>query len=126
MIALIFAFALLGHDALMATDAHAVEVTSSHHVEHTRTGAHVVANHHVDAGATEPAPEPSHDQSGPCEVARALDRPEAPNTEPSTLAAASGPVEAFTSLIALSNRPWWAEPTAPPGTRRAFFQVYRI
>lgn len=119
------ALAFLGHDTFMATDAHAAQMVAGHHAEHRRADAHQAGAGGGDAAAPEHRSAPPGG-SGPCDVIRDIVQPAAPDTEPATPAAVIPASAASETSSAASVRPVWSQPTAPPGTRRALFQVYRI
>ena len=123
--ALLIALAFLGHDVLMATNAHAAKMATRQHAKHRRADAHHAGAGGGNAAAPEHRPAPP-DGSGACDLTRDMVQPAAPDTEPATLAAVIPAHAASETSFAASVRPVWSEPTAPPSTRRALFQAYRI
>lgn len=117
--------AFLGHDTLMTTDAHAAQMVTRHHAEHHRPEEHGSAVVHRDAAAPEHPPGP-RDRIGACDVTRPVVRPAVSGADPSALAAVITASTAAEALPGPSAPSLWSEPTAPPGVRRALFQVYRI
>jgi hypothetical protein len=120
------AIVILGHDVFMATDAHAAEPGPLHHVDHQRPSTHRAIMYDGIAGVHEPVPQPSPNHSGACGVARAVDWPSSPHTGSTSLAGVISAEHASETPRQSTSSTAWAEPTAPPGTRRALFQVYLI
>jgi hypothetical protein len=113
------------HDALMAIDAHAADAPMAHYDAHHRLASHETAIRGDDvAGPFVPGHQPQ--RSDTCDVARPIVQPN--DSESDTIAQAATTVPIATSEVPLARltRPPWVEPTAPPGTRRALFQVFLI
>ncbi|HEV2066562.1 MAG TPA: hypothetical protein VGR08_06990 [Thermomicrobiales bacterium] len=126
-IALLIGMALLGHDALMVGNVHALSVPQdngvhSRHHHAARSDVHASAGHH--AAAQDPG---AGHETGLRECSsirlRVLRVGGAPDLEatsaPVPIAQAVWPAE-----VPLDD--WWREPTAPPEIVRAMFQVYLI
>ena len=125
-VALLIAMALLGHDVLMAADAHArpdaaVETRHAGHSHDAMAEANPGAGQHI-ANASAPDHESRIDA---CSTMRHLvQRPGTPvhlNAELGTVAAT---VRVEPPLPVVDH--WWREPTAPPNVVRALFQVFLI
>ena len=120
-VALVLVLAFLGHDAAMAGDAHAAQTPDQH-----TTGPHRVDRYGAARLSLPHDQTPSRHDIAACAVGqRAAPRAAGDDVHPSR--------DALAPVIVSSDarRPpdvalRWAEPTAPPGQRRALFQVYRI
>jgi hypothetical protein len=135
LVGLLALLALLGHDALMAGDAHAApspahgaDHSHSRHPHHRPTPvasspAHVPFADAATVGASREAPTP--DRLPSCEAIRAVVR-SAPDAAPKVTT--GGGREAALPHPAASRHPRLrqAPPTSPPETRRALLQVFLI
>lgn len=123
-VAFLLALAFLGHDVAMAVAGHATaapEATGSTH--HAAPAAPHHGHHSAPEPDTPPTPtDPDHSED--CGISR----PVVPiphndfDFHPAAAAVDVLVLPALPSLVAS----WWAEPSAPPGERRARIQVWRI
>lgn len=126
-IALFIGMALLGHDVLMAGDAHALAAPHDGGV-HSRHRHAASSEVHGSAGHHAPAQEPgAGHQTGlrECSSIRllVLRVGGAPDLE---VTSASVPIAEAVWPVQEPLDDWWREPTAPPEIARAMFQVYLI
>jgi len=126
-IAVVLALAFLGHDVLMAGDTRAMPMPDAHAAGRGHRGADmhsVIIRFRVPVafGRLDVA---SEAHMGGCATTRRA----VPNSgdDPGLSVVSPGIVSvAPAALLALPMCAWWREPSAPPGVRRAFSQVYRI
>jgi hypothetical protein len=116
-IALVVALALIGHDSAMAGQAHGRHGAAP-------PAAEDAAPHGVtEPGMSSASHEDSSDQSGDCGVLQ----PALPSVAAGGMASpAAIPILDFVDRSTTVSQSAWLEPRWPPGTRRAFFQVYRM
>jgi len=119
------AIALIGHDALMTTNTHAgpIEVVSADAHHRIADDESATRSDQVVGGLVQ---EQNPHGSDACDVARPILQPN--DSEFSTITQAptsSLNIEVKTPPSQLA-RPPLVEPTAPPGVRRALFQVFLI
>ena len=119
---LLLALALLGHDLLMTVSAHAAPPPDNPQARHGQTAFHT-GTETLGAGPSE-APGPDHPAG--CKVARSAAPRTGGNPAPAGPAGGGDPIGAGVPPLASQAGGGWAEPTSPPSTRRAVFQVYRI
>lgn len=127
--ALLIAIAFLGHDVLMAGDAHAQPEAATGPVEYRVDSHHVAisdASHGtvaLDEHATSTVP---HDaEIDGCSTLRSfVQRPVDPVPYRTTCDATSLAMPICGTPLPIHE--YWREPTAPPGTIRALLQVYLI
>jgi hypothetical protein len=115
---LLVVIALIGHDALMATDALAASPVVS-----SQGG---LANHKAGHSASWLNDEHQPDHSDACDVARPIAQPENFGFVSTIQIDTVAPFGMIEATIVLEPRPPWAEPTTPPGEFRALIQVFLI
>jgi hypothetical protein len=120
---LLVALALIGHDALMATDAHAASPAAS---TQTRLTSHEAANQGAGHSADWFNSEHQPDHADACDVARPIAQPEPSGFVSIVQIDTITLVGVIEASNALEPRPPWADPTAPPSVRRALLQVFLI
>jgi len=120
--------AFLGHDVLMAGDAHAwpaaaVEAAHANHEHAIMPEGQPGAGQHTASTST---PDHEHDPGfDACATMRHLvQRPVTPLPLDAQLGAIAASVRMEPSLPGIDH--WWCEPTAPPDVVRALIQVFRI
>lgn len=128
-VVLLIALAFLGHDLLMASDAHA-------RPDAAVDGAHAGHGHNHTAMPDSPPGAEKHpiaSESAPghesgidaCSTMRQLiQRPGTPLQFDAELMTVSVGVRIATPPLAIDD--WWREPASPPDIVRALFQVYLI
>ncbi|MDQ3541638.1 MAG: hypothetical protein M3440_13230 [Chloroflexota bacterium] len=125
----LIALAFLGHDLLMAGDAHARpdatadEAHAGHGHNHTATpNSQASAEKHPIASESAPGHESGIDA---CSTMRQLiQRPGTTLQFDAELVAVSVGVRIATPPLAVDD--WWREPASPPAIVRSLFQVYLI
>jgi hypothetical protein len=120
MLALLLVVSFLGHDLLMAAEAvAATPAGGAHHAAApAKSGATRAAPRHGDT------PEhPENCRIGQSAIARSGDA--FPHVD-QNVASADASVCAVAALSSHASIQLWSEPRWPPGTRRAFLQVYRV
>lgn len=126
-VGVVIAITLLGHDVLMAGDAHAQSGVGTHAAHSTHHHAEAPDIHHgLEEARAQRAPA-STDDSGveACSGTRQLvQRPD------DSLQLDAVPMAVVAALPAMALRftigDWWREPIAPPDIVRALFQVFLI
>lgn len=118
---LLLALALLGHDLLMATLAVAAPMPIP------AVGAHLALDH---AGDRAPVANQAHDATpahpGPCgTAAEAIAAVDAPRDD-AAVAVPIRPDDGENRTTTPEGADHWLEPLWPPGTLRAWLQIYRI
>ncbi len=125
LVILFLAIAFLGHDLLMAGDAHAQPAAGEAHAGHGHAAmpdSSPEAGHHAIASESAPGHESGIDA---CSTMRQLiQRPGTPVHLDAELVAVSVGVRIATPPPAVDN--WWREPASPPDIVRSLFQVYLI
>ena len=121
LVGLLLALTFLGHDLLMA-DAHAVGPASSSAGHHLATASWTAAG--TVAAVPDEAPKPIHPAG--CEVARPAAPPTRDDGAPAEFEATSSVLSVAVPPLLSPAAGGWAEPTRPPGTRRALLRVFRI
>lgn len=125
LVILLLAIAFLGHDMLMAGDAHARPDASAGEV-HTGHGQAAMTDSSRGAGQRAIASQSGPDQDSgidACSTMRQLvQRPGTPLHLDAELTTGTVGLPVETSTPAVDH--WWREPTAPPEVVRALFQVF--
>lgn len=112
--------ALFGHDALMASLAFAAPSPLSAMATHAGGG------HVTTFGQGERADRQAPEHRSDCGTTGAAAPISGNQPEVAALATAGGIGVESLAASALDSGSFWSEPLWPPGTRRAFLQVYRI
>jgi hypothetical protein len=122
---IVAALTFFGHDAVMATDAHVAPAPMADHNAHHRLASHETAIRGDDV-AVRFLPEHQPHRSDACDVARPIVQPNDSESDTIAQAATTAPIATAEVPLSWLTRAPWVEPTAPPGTRRALFQVFLI
>lgn len=126
-VVLLIAMVFLGHDILMAGDAHArpdaaLDTGHADHGQTTVPDSQHVGGQHPLASESEPSHEPGFDG---CSATRQLVQ-----RLGESLQLDAAPAGVLTALPAMALQftigDWWWEPTVPPDIVRALFQVFLI
>lgn len=126
-VGVVIAITLLGHDVLMAADAHGQNSAGADaaHSTHHHAGAPDI-HHGLEEARDQRAQAPTDDRGfEACSGTRQLvQRPD------DSLQLDAAPMAVLAALPALALRfttpDWWREPIAPPDIVRALFQVFLI
>jgi len=118
--------ALLGHDLLMAGDAHALSAAHDEDVQFSRHHPSSDVQSRAGHATSAQEPEPDHETGlRECSSIRllVLRVGSSPDLEATS---ASVPNAEAVWPVQEPLDDWWREPTAPPNMVRAMFQVYLI
>ncbi len=120
--ALFVVLVIVGHDAMMAGNVHAAG--RPHHAVRGAELAPRADEAHANRRNANAIDHRIHTDG--CSALRPGIRRDDGDSVLDTSDAMGSPISEQTTALNLSADPWWREPTAPPGVRRALIQVFRI
>lgn len=119
---LVLVLALLAHDVLMASVAHAAPVAPVA----TMAAAHDVAHQATSLQGSPPDDNPASEHPSDCGAAGTAVSPAGNQPDSNDLGVPALLPASELSALAPASAYGWTEPFWPPGMRRALLQVYRL